>query len=73
MARGDSGRVVLEIDPDLKGELYVELAKRGLTLRAWFIGEAERLVDAKQRTSVNETPARKYGLKGSPTRRGSHG
>jgi hypothetical protein len=73
MARGDSGRIVLEVDPDLKGELYVELAKRGLTLRAWFIGEAERLVDPKRRTRVKEPPAPKYGVKRSAARRRSHG
>ena len=44
MARGDSGRIVVEVDPHLKGELYVELARRGLTLKAWFIAEAERFV-----------------------------
>lgn len=63
MARGDSGRIVLQVDPDLKGDLYVELARRGLTLKAWFIGEAERLVNSEQRISVHEPIAPKYGVK----------
>jgi hypothetical protein len=44
MARGESGRIVIEVDPTLKGELYVELARRGLTLKAWFTGEVVRLL-----------------------------
>lgn len=63
MARGASGRIVLEVDPDLKGELYVELARRGLTLKAWFIGEAERLVVDETSTSLSEPHAPKYGMK----------
>lgn len=41
MARGKSGRIVIEVDPELKKELYLELEKRGLTLKDWFIRQAE--------------------------------
>ena len=44
MARGKSGRVVVEIDPKLKLELYTALTSRGLTLKDWFISEATDLV-----------------------------
>lgn len=37
MARGDSGRIVLEIDPNIKGDLYSALARDGLTLKEWFL------------------------------------
>lgn len=65
MARGESGRIVLEVDPDLKGELYVELARRGLTLKAWFVGEAKRfvLLDHASPHSIAEPPPPKYGLR----------
>lgn len=52
MARGDSGRIVIEVDPHLKGELYVELARRGLTLKAWFVSEAERLVESGRQPAL---------------------
>ncbi len=42
MARGESGRIVIEVDPDLKSELYNALTYQGLTLKAWFIREAQR-------------------------------
>lgn len=40
MARGDSGRIVIEVDPSLKHDLYAELAKSGTTLKDWFISAA---------------------------------
>ncbi len=42
MARGESGRVVLEIDPDFKREFYAALTREGLTLKDWFVASAER-------------------------------
>jgi hypothetical protein len=41
MARGKSGRIVIEADPKLKNELYATLAKKGITLKEWFIIQAE--------------------------------
>jgi len=37
MARGPSGRVVLEIGPELKRELHSRLAGEGKTLKEWFL------------------------------------
>lgn len=41
MARGESGRVVIEVDPALKRELYAVLAMSGSTLKDWFVRSAE--------------------------------
>lgn len=41
MAQGKSGRVVIEVDPALKRELYAALAKSGSTLKDWFVRSAE--------------------------------
>lgn len=40
MAKGHSGRIVIEIDPKLKNHLYSELMKEGRTLKDWFIEKA---------------------------------
>ena len=40
MARGESGRIVLEIDPSQKNDLYSALTKDGLTLKDWFLRQA---------------------------------
>ena len=44
MARGKSGRVVLEIDPDLKRKIYATLEIKQETMKEWFVKEAENLV-----------------------------
>lgn len=41
MSRGSSGRIVIEVSPDIKNRLYVVLAKDGLTLKDWFLAQAE--------------------------------
>jgi DNA (cytosine-5)-methyltransferase 1 len=41
MARSDSGRVVIEIDPETKKKLYANLAMSGNTLKEWFSTLAE--------------------------------
>ena len=48
MAKGPSGRVVIVLEPTLKQELYVELARRDLTLKEWFIGQATDFLDASR-------------------------
>jgi hypothetical protein len=37
MAVGDSGRIVLEIDPGEKQSLYAALGRDGITLKDWFL------------------------------------
>lgn len=37
MARGPSGRLVIEVDPNLKRNLHAALAAEGLTLKDWFL------------------------------------
>jgi hypothetical protein len=52
MSIGDSGRVVLEIDPQLKRRLYSVLALEHQSLKQWFIGKAEEYVQAQQQPSL---------------------
>ena len=40
MARGPSGRVVIELDPELKRELHGSLVADGSNLKEWFIAQA---------------------------------
>ena len=41
MGIGNSGRVVVEVDPMLKKELYASLMRDGLTLKDWFVKSAD--------------------------------
>lgn len=52
MAVGDSGRVVIEIDPQLKRAFYGTLAEQGLTLKDWFIKEAKRHVEERRQPEL---------------------
>jgi hypothetical protein len=44
MAKGNSGRIVIDIDPALKRRLYSALAMENSTLKDWFIEIAERFL-----------------------------
>lgn len=41
MARGPSGRIVLEVEPSLKQAIYAQLDRRGITLKEWFLATVE--------------------------------
>lgn len=44
MARGKSGRIVLEIDPEMKRKLYLTLEQNQKTMKEWFVKEANDLI-----------------------------
>jgi hypothetical protein len=52
MSRGPSGRIVVELAPDLKRELYAELSREGMTLKDWFQREAQRYIRERQQPSL---------------------
>ena len=45
MAVGKSGRIVIEVDPELKQELYTALSRRGLHLKSWFLDQVTELLE----------------------------
>ena len=45
MSIGESGRIVLEVDPNMKRRLYAILTDNGLTLKAWFTREATAYIE----------------------------
>jgi hypothetical protein len=47
MAVGPSGRIVIEIDPELKRELYGCLSSDGLSLREWFLETARQYLETR--------------------------
>ena len=48
MARGNSGRIVVGIDPRLKRRLYAALTVDSLTLKDWFTRRAEEQVAERE-------------------------
>jgi hypothetical protein len=44
MSRGNSGRIVLEVDTSIKDDLYIALAKQKLTLKDWFLMQCTQFI-----------------------------
>ena len=44
MSIGASGRIVIEVAPEAKRELYAALARDGLSLKEWFLRNAKDYV-----------------------------
>ena len=57
MPRGKSGRIVVEVERELKGRLHATLALEGRTVKEWFVERAtdyveDRAVLASRRKGV---------------------
>ena len=52
MSRGPSGRLVVELKPDLKQQLYVALSLDNLTFKEWLVGQVERYVSEHRQPSL---------------------
>ena len=42
MAIGNSGRIVIDIDPKLKKEIHTLIKRKGLTMREWFLEQVSK-------------------------------
>jgi hypothetical protein len=56
MARGKSGRIVLEVDPSEKNALYDALKKEGLTLKEWFLRQSDLFLRQQGQLSLFASP-----------------
>lgn len=68
MAVGPSGRVVIEVDPGFKAELYAALEREGVTLKEWFVRRALDYVASQpqpslfdERVTAKKTEKRSHG------------
>ncbi|WP_421195642.1 hypothetical protein [Aeromonas jandaei] len=53
MPKSESGRLVLEIDPDLKRKLYAVLALEQKTLKEWFIESSSSYVKERLKAELD--------------------
>lgn len=65
MPQGSSGRIVVDIDPEFKKEVYLALALRGSTLKEWFTQAARGLCDDTHQPQLWNLaePPKHYGKK----------
>jgi hypothetical protein len=60
MPRGSSGRVVVEVSPELKNRLYRALSHKDITLKEWFVKSAEEYIaDSEQPNLLRRLEMRK--------------
>tara|TARA_B110000046_G_scaffold88643_1_gene96717 strand:+ start:1239 stop:1430 length:192 start_codon:yes stop_codon:yes gene_type:complete len=52
VAKGSSGRLVIEIDPSIKKELYERLGEKGLNMREWFLINANAYLKKNKQSSL---------------------
>ncbi|MEQ8552128.1 MAG: hypothetical protein RIC06_10565 [Cyclobacteriaceae bacterium] len=52
MAVGDSGRIVIEVDPHFKKKLRKALALKETTLKDWFIKQAEEFIESNHQLKI---------------------
>jgi hypothetical protein len=55
MAIGSSGRIVVEVEPELKRRLYAALALDQRNLKDWFIAVAEEYIASRQQNELFPT------------------
>lgn len=53
MSVGPSGRIVVEVEPELKRELHSVLVKDGQTLKDWFVAQAKNYVEGHQQLTLS--------------------
>lgn len=41
MAIGTSNKILIEVDPQMKQQLYAKLKSQGMTMKDWFVRQAE--------------------------------
>lgn len=52
MSRGPSGRLVVEMEPDLKHQLYIALSLDRLTFKDWLVGQVERYISEQRQPAL---------------------
>lgn len=65
MSIGNSGRIVIEIEPELKRQLHAVLRLEGKNLKSWFLENVETLLEqqAQQQTLPFGNNKKTSGLK----------
>ena len=57
MAIGSSGRIVIEVDPELKQELHKLLRQNGTNVKEWFTSHAQEYINSDHITTTPKTGA----------------
>jgi hypothetical protein len=64
MSIGKSGRIVIEIDPDLKRELHSALIQDASTLKKWFVDNAQKYLEYRNQGQLDLVDSKGTDLDG---------
>jgi hypothetical protein len=67
MARGESGRIVLEIEPSDKEQLHSAVRKDGLTLKEWFVQQMQNYLHGSRAAETSGRSRTKEKSRGKKT------
>ncbi len=56
MSIGNSGRIVIEVEPEIKRQLYSALAREGKTLKDWFLLHVDQYLQSRPFASLTQRP-----------------
>ncbi len=68
MPKGSSGRIVIDVDPEFKTEIYDALAAQNCTMKEWFLAKAKRLCEDHHQPTLSlvAEPQSSYPSPNSP-------
>ena len=61
MSVGKSGRIVIEIEPELKHELHSILKEEGKNLKSWFLENVDQYLSERGQLRLPLPPSAKGG------------
>ncbi|MCP3677075.1 MAG: hypothetical protein GY721_05655 [Deltaproteobacteria bacterium] len=53
MSIGSSGRIVIEIDPGMKRQLYAALVQHQATMKEWFVKHAQHFIENQSQLTLD--------------------
>jgi hypothetical protein len=63
MSIGKSGRLVIEIDPEVKQQLYAALERDGLTLKDWFVRNVNQYLSGSGQLALTFGDSSEQGVR----------
>lgn len=69
MPQGKSGRIIIDVDPDFKEEVYQALRNQGFrSMKQWFVQQAEHICEESKQPSLSFAAEDQAAYPATPTR-----
>ena len=70
MAQGSSGRVVIDLEPEFKLLLHETLKSKGISLKQWFLEQAETLCEEHRQPPLALVTEEPFRYRTNPSKTG---